>query len=467
MKKKNPNVPESMGKKEEKRQKGSKACTFSHQLNEELFSDSAFDLATEDTIRFDGNRINRAPLRVRLILKGLVNGNDAAQVNAALLEHDCPKLYARSYREAVLIYALDHHLNLSQYQALQRRCDMLRDTAQRSQWLPSSAVTSSFLRKYVAENSATEGTRLVTGSLTKQLAEKLSDVATDDALLQMLEENLASFSEVREKTRYYFCKYLLYYLDSRVEDYLSAKRSKIGFDFAEEQLGMLFRFSSYLKRHKSESDEDLRKKLEEAPISLAGIFDDFSYFYFYYNVQSWTELLCEAYGGDVAAIPPYLKEKYLRSKHRPLRSDLDREVAEQMRMHEATEDATAATERCGETALRKYFRGQLDMDRTTFLCFLIFFAVTSQVPAGQQLHERRIDEILGNCGFPTLRQEQPLDAFVCRFLQYGSLHEAWDYLTEEINCAVTQGDDSFLYRTYRSSRNYYDDLDAISTPQQA
>ena len=51
----------------------------------------------------------------------------------------------------------------------------------------------------MAENSATEGTRLVTGSLTKQLAEKLSEVDTDDALLQMLEENLASFSEVRER----------------------------------------------------------------------------------------------------------------------------------------------------------------------------------------------------------------------------------------------------------------------------
>ena len=433
-----------------------------HEINEGLFSDSAFEQATEDAVRFDADMLKRAPLRVRLILKGLVNGADAAQVNKALLEHGCPTLYARSYREAVLIYALNQHLRLLQYQTLQRQCDDLREQADHRD-MPPKSVTLHWLREYVEKYSSKEGTRLVTGTLTKQLADSLGEVESDEALLQILNENIAAFSEVREKTRYYFCKYLLYYLDNRVEDYFNAKRTKVGFSFAEEQIRTLFRGISYLKRHKSEEEGKLRTVLEEAPISLGGVFEDFSYFFFYYNVQPWTDLLGEAYGDDLAQIPTYLKEKYLRAVRCPSRPDLDQAVAQMMRRQEAEAEQATSTERCGETALRKYFRGQLDMDRVTFLCFLLFFSATSQIPAGQQLEERRVNEILVNCGFPMLQPDQPFDAFVCRFLGYDSLDAAWDYVMEEVNRAVMRGEDSFLYRSYRRSDNYYRQLEPISS----
>ena len=432
-----------------------------HEINEGLFSDSAFEQATEDAVRFDADMLKRAPLRVRLILKGLVNGADAAQVNKTLLEQGCPTLYARSYREAVLIYALNQHLSLPQYQALQRQCDALREHAS-SKDIPPKSVTLHWLRQYVTKYSNTEGTRLVTGTLTRQLADSLGEVESDEALLQILNENIAAFSEVREKTRYYFCKYLLYYLDNRVEDYFNAKRTKVGIPFAEEQIRTLFRGISYLKRHKSEEEGKLRTVLEEAPISLGGVFEDFSYFFFYYNVQPWTDLLGEAYGDDLAQIPTYLKEKYLRAVRCPSRPDLDQAVAQMMRRQEAEAEQATSTERCGETALRKYFRGQLDMDRGTFLCFLLFFSATSQIPAGQQLEERRVNEILVNCGFPMLQSDQPFDAFVCRFLGYDSLDAAWDYVMEEVNRAVMRGEDSFLYRSYRRSDNYYRQLEPLN-----
>lgn len=432
-----------------------------HEINEGLFSDSAFEQATEDAVRFDADMLKRAPLRVRLILKGLVNGADAAQVNKALLEHGCPTLYARSYREAVLIYALNQHLRLLQYQTLQRQCDELREQADHRD-MPPKSVTLHWLREYVEKYSSKEGTRLVTGTLTKQLADSLGEVESDEALLQILNENIAAFSEVREKTRYYFCKYLLYYLDNRVEDYFNAKRTKVGIPFAEEQIRTLLRGISYLKRHKSEEEGKLRTVLEEAPISLGGVFEDFSYFFFYYNVQPWTDLLGEAYGDDLAQIPTYLKEKYLRAVRCPSRPDLDQAVAQMMRRQEAEAEQATSTERCGETALRKYFRGQLDMDRVTFLCFLLFFSATSQIPAGQQLEERRVNEILVNCGFPMLQSDQPFDAFVCRFLGYDSLDAAWDYVMEEVNRAVMRGEDSFLYRSYRRSDNYYRQLEPLN-----
>lgn len=430
-------------------------------INEGLFSDSAFGQATEDTIRFDADNLKRAPLRVRLILKGLVNGEDAAQVNAVLLAQGCPTLYARSYREAVLIYALNRRLSLPQYQTLQRRCDALREQMNAGD-APPKSVSLEWLRQYVNEHSGKAGTKLVTGTLTRQLAASLCEAETDEALLQILDENLAAFSEVREKTRYYFCKYLLYYLDNRVEDYFSAKRSKVELSFAEEQIRTLFRSASYLKRHKSETEESLRAVLEKASISLGGVFEDFSYFYFYYNVQPWTDLLSEAYGDDLEQIPTYLKEKYLRAAHCPPRPDLDQAVAQVMRQQEAEAELATGTERCGETALRKYFRGQLDMDRTTFLCFLLFFSATSSLPAGQQLEERRINDILVNCGFPTLQADQPFDAFVCRFLSYESLDAAWNYVMEEVNRAVMRGEDSFLYRSYRRSDNYYRQLESLN-----
>ena len=431
------------------------------EINEGLFSDSAFEQAAEDTIRFDAENLKRAPLRVRRILKGLVNGEDADQVNAALLAQGCPALYARSYREAVLLYALNRHLSLPQYQALQRRCDALREQVN-DEDAPPKSVTLEWLRQYVTRYSGQAGTKLVTGTLTRQLAASLCEAETDDALLQLLDENLAAFSEVREKTRYYFCKYLLYYLDNRIEDYFVAKRTKVGRSFAEEQIRTLFRSASYLKRHKSETEESLRAVLERAPISQGGVFEDFSYFFFYYNVQPWTDLLSEAYGDDLDQIPTYLKEKYLRAVHCPPRPDLDRAVAQMMRRQEAETERTTGTERCGETALRKYFRGQLDMDRTTFLCFLLFFSATSSLPAGQQLEERRINDILVNCGFPTLQAGQPFDAFVCRFLSYDSLDAAWNYVMEEVNRAVMCGEDSFLYRSYRQSNHYYKQLGPLA-----
>ena len=39
---------------------------------------------------------------------------------------------------------------------------------------------------------------------------------------QFLNANIRSFSPVREKTRYYFCKYLYYYLEDKIGQYTQA-----------------------------------------------------------------------------------------------------------------------------------------------------------------------------------------------------------------------------------------------------
>ena len=61
-----------------------------------------------------------------------------------------------------------------------------------------------------------------------------------------------------------------------------------------------------------------------------------------------------------------------------------------------------------------------------------------------------------------LQSDQPFDAFVCRFLGYDSLDAAWDYVMEEVNRAVMRGEDSFLYRSYRRSDNYYRQLEPLN-----
>ena len=49
----------------------------------------------------------------------------AARVNAELLEHDCEALYARSFYEASLIYAFDHHMAYGEWKRFFEECKII------------------------------------------------------------------------------------------------------------------------------------------------------------------------------------------------------------------------------------------------------------------------------------------------------------------------------------------------------
>ena len=74
------------------------------------------------------------------------------------------------------------------------------------------------IRAYIDDNSVQKDKIAKTQHRTQILAQQLSEIGADrQAFRLFVLSNVSSFSTVREKTRYYFCKYLLYYLNSRME----------------------------------------------------------------------------------------------------------------------------------------------------------------------------------------------------------------------------------------------------------
>ena len=72
-------------------------------LQQALFQGTALEETALDLIRFDRKALEKAPLRVRLILKGLQAGSSVEEVNISLSRQGFPTLYVRSLPEAVLL----------------------------------------------------------------------------------------------------------------------------------------------------------------------------------------------------------------------------------------------------------------------------------------------------------------------------------------------------------------------------
>ena len=115
-----------------------------------------------------------------------------------------------------------------------------------------------------------------------------------------LEENIRSFSLNREKTRYYFCKYLYYDLLTKIDAFLAAAESG---SVSEETYALLTMFKGVqtLKRKKM-TPKEIRAFLMQADISCGGVFGAFNYFYFEYVSSDWMDVLIE-YCGSLDSLP--------------------------------------------------------------------------------------------------------------------------------------------------------------------
>lgn len=153
------------------------------------------------------------PRRMEILAEGFARKLTAEEVNARLLESDCEALYPRSFPEATLQYAYDHGLCVEQWREILAQC---RVETEGEDPFPGGKITCRQLKKYV-EGASEEG--LETAYVTRFLAEGIGRAQSGDALAAFLLENNDKFSEVREKARYYFCKYLHLYIREKCENY--------------------------------------------------------------------------------------------------------------------------------------------------------------------------------------------------------------------------------------------------------
>ena len=72
--------------------------------------------------------------------------------------------------------------------------------------------------------------------------------------------------------------------------------------------------------------------------------------------------------------------------------------------------------RSGEKSVRSYIKGTLDLDRTTLICYLLFFGKEFLNHRERRLTRERLDRILLECGYPALRGNDDFDRFLLQYL---------------------------------------------------
>ena len=140
--------------------------------------------------------IAAVPLRYRLIALGFVRSLSPEEVNRRLLDNGCAQLYARSFWEASVIYALRSGLSYGEWKNLLIQCMDLRESVMsKSAAFSSASISLSDIRRYVEDNSLRQADMAVTRHLTKELEQKLAGTDSGlQAFREFLISNIASFS---------------------------------------------------------------------------------------------------------------------------------------------------------------------------------------------------------------------------------------------------------------------------------
>ena len=438
-----------------------------HSLMDDLISEllaSSTEPIIDPALLANDKYLKNVPLRYKIIADAFVRKLSLSELNAALVSFDCEQLYARNPYEATLIYAFSNNLSYDEWQSLLKESEFIRSKINEEPLLSSSRLSLKDIRKYIAKNSEDASDDYYeTMHRTNGIQAHLSDAGSDKKeLLKYLLRNTSEFSFVREVTRYYFCKYLMYFLETRRQDYCRALESGHGSSRAFSRLSV-FRVQSTLSR-KKHSPAEASALILEAPVSLSAIYDEFQSFYFEYTSIDWLSVLLERY--DINHLSTVQKRdlaSYLRNYNASLsdksdeeiiswqQSEMERRDAEADNAYSLDADSKPAVQsRVGENFLRKVLRGTVDLDRTTLLAFLLFFDKESDVPEEHRINVDRLQEILSGCGFRILSSEHEIDDFL---IDYMNADDPMTLLLQEAEIMAMSQENFYLYKSYLASRS--------------
>lgn len=398
------------------------------------------------------------PMRYRLIGLAFLKGDTLENLNDNLINNGCQPLYARSSFEVTLIYAFANQLSFSQWKKIASVCEKAKEYweegAEEPGFFRGKYITLGDLENYVLSFSLKEDKELVTKQMTRVLDEEIRSLGNDyQRFFQFYTSNLKQFSDVREKTRYYFCKYLYYYILSKIDRY----KKKVGSQIPnQEQLMELLplKVESKLRRRRTEP-EQLLFVLRDCAISPAAIFEEFNYYFFEYVSIDWVDLMLENVSdikelkdSQIEMIASYLKKSVSKKELAQMKDYDDRKIVENRIELLQKDEEIVPVSRKGENAIRKYLRGDLDIDRTTLICFLLFFGSEETNRNEITITEGRMNEILDECGFSMLRKKEPFDNFV---LNYIKSSDPVSYLMGEMERYQQRGESFFVYEVYSRS----------------
>lgn len=414
----------------------------------------------------DVNIIKKIPLRYRLIAYGFMKNLTLEELEHKLIENGCETLYARNPIEASLIYAFSRKMKFEEWKALEEK-ERAVSAKLETKWFKSSGVTYKELEQYVLENSEISDGTMQTAKVTHKLKDKIENYGTEEEFLQFLETNRQDFSLVREKARYYYCKYLKMYIDEKIEKYIIAEKTGFGVEQAAMELNVLK--CAVLLRKKQPDEGKLKEKLSDTTISFGNIYDAFNYFYFGYITMDWLEVLLEYYGNDIDKMNSAQKEKLargIRAYERDWNSMSDDEVI-QLKLKQEEEKEEKLDEeyaliyqddiagnrgyqknRSGEKSVRNYIKGIADLDRTTLICYLIFFGQNIEEAGKEAITKQRLDHILMECGYAPLREKDDFDHFL---IQYFMADDRVDFLMESVTKSAIEEKNFYFYHMYHGA----------------
>lgn len=437
----------------------------------------------------------KLPGRLAVLAEGFAEHMELEQVNQRLQERGYETLYARSLYEAGLIYAFSHRLAYGEWKELYRR--YMAEYTERinpGQYVFSGGkITLKQLERYVMENSSGQ---METEMLTRFMEKEIIESRSEEDFFHFMNANAENFSAVREKARYYFCKYLYLYIRSKCDRYYecceksermirqygnSLDREERGYleSLALEELSFLKPLTALKKDAKKSKGrmtaEEKRDLLENTALTPGGIFDEFNYFYFGYVSVDWIELVFELYG-PVDCWPDSLKIRiahalgYCAPEPGP---EEQREALEKLRRREEEErikeeeqdleygrDAKKASKlyqrgRSGEDFFREFITGRRDINRETLISFLLFVKMKISMDEDNKITLMRLNRILSNCGFSQLRPDSGFDRFAMDFLRS---QEPFTVMEEYVDRQVGQGENFYLYKVYRDAYCHQDEL---------
>ena len=444
-----------------------KVPVFDTIVNELSLEDTGTD-QLDQCMKFNYNLSRKVPLRYKIIAVGFVRKYSLTELNEKLQEYGCAKLYARNLWEASLLFAFRNGLSYGEWRALSEDIQEIK----KSGLLPDDimnqpTVTMKILREYIEQNSDVSELDLLTKHRTKHLENGLDHIKTSAEFVSYLKSNIAAFSTVREKARYYFCKYLYYYLERKINTYIKIADRGLE-DRIEDILDDLSLFQGGAKvKKKSAPAEEIREYLESLPISCGVLYAEFNEFYFGYISLDWMHVLLEQ-AGDLRTLPPEKMRKladaarqYDRKYIKMSDSDIMRALDEMIEQQEQELDREASLDsrnrgyqKNRENTVRKYLKGEIDLDRTTLICFLLFFGSELTKPARLHIDEERINRILRESGFRELDEYDDFDYFIINYLRSDN---PADVLMEEVTRYALSRENFYLYKLYQASRS--DDAD--------
>ena len=227
---------------------------------------------------------------------------------------------------------------------------------------------------------------------------------------------------------------------------------------------------SAAKLRKKQGDEaSIREMLRQSAISCGNLYDAFNYFYFEYLSTDWLEALLECYGETVEQMTEeevHTLANGIRAYERGWENIPDRDVIiqkkEQLRERERQLDLEYALEpsgtgtsgrgyqknHSGEKSVRNYIKGVTDIDRTSLICYLLFFGNHFTGHREREITRQRLDEILLECGYPMLRERDDFDAFV---VQYLAADDPAGLLIECVSRYAMEEKNFYLYHMYQGA----------------